>query len=180
MKKTALLLAVFVFCAAMAFAAGPINGEWSGENDSGDGGTSTITMTQVTMDGMPAYRFVGKVTQTGYEWSYLNAQLVPDADSKKAMSSARAVSFKVRGNGEKYWFCIGTTDVKDWGYHRYSFQTTAGETTTVRVPINLMRQPDWALAKRLQLVNTDYIQWNNFTSGAPSDFELTIWDVKFE
>lgn len=175
------MLAVFVFCAAMAFAQGTaIAGEWSSQDDTGDGGISTIAMSQVTVDGQAANRFVGQVKMGGYQWAYLNAIFTPNADGKRAMGSARAISFNVRGNGEKYWFSIATTDVKDWAYHRYSFETKVNETVRVRVPINLMRQPDWGLSRRLQLANTEEFRWTSFVSGAESAYDLTIWDLRYE
>jgi len=181
MKKMTLMLAVFVFCAAMAFAQGTVNGEWELSDDTNEGGVSTSTMTQVTVDGQTAHRVVGNVKLGGaVQWPYIVLQLIPDAAGKSAMSRTRAITFKARGNGLKYWFSVATSDVKDWGFHRYSFETKAGETVEVRVPTNLIRQPDWALNRRLQLANTEYFQWSAFDTAGESAFDLTVWDVRFE
>jgi len=180
MKKTVLMLAVFVFCAAMAFAQGtPITGEWSALADDDEGGASTLTMTQTTVDGQTAYRFQGNVKGGGaVEWPWASAILEPDEASIKAFSSTRAMTFKVRGDGQKYWFVIAISDVKDYAYHRYSIQTKVGETVSVRVPINQMRQPDWGLMRRMQLANTQEIRWDAFN--IPGAFDLTVWDIRFE
>ncbi|MDR1838475.1 MAG: CIA30 family protein [Treponema sp.] len=185
MKKMTLMLAAFVFCAAMAFAQGgggtPLNGEWELSDDSNEGGISTSTMTQVTVDGQSARRVVGNVKFGGaVQWPYISLQFLPDADGKRAMSRSRAITFKARGNGLKYWIYVATSDVKDWGFHRYSFETKVGETVEVRVPTNQLRQPDWALRKSLNLANTEYFQWGAFDTTAESAYDLTIWDVRFE
>jgi len=179
-KRWILMLAGLVLCAAMAFAQGtPLTGEWEGIDDRSENGLSELTMTQVTVDGMVGYRFHGTVKSGGaVQWPYIAAQFTPGGASMTGARSSRAILFKVRGNGEKYWFSIATSDVKDWAFHRYSFQTS-GDITQIRVPINLMRQPDWGLSKRLQLANTEYFQWANFDS-VDSVVDFTIFDLRYE
>jgi hypothetical protein len=141
-------------------------------------------MTQTTVDGQAAYRFQGNVRTGGaVEWPYASALIEPDAATVTGMSKIPrngAITFKVRGDGQKYWFVVATSDVKDYGYHRYSFQTTAGQTTTVRVPANQLRQPDWALRKTLNFANTVEVRWDSFSVQQNLPFDLTIWDVRFE
>jgi len=176
-KRWLLMLAGFVFCAGMAFAQGTLlAGEWATQDDVDDGGSSAITMTEVTVEGQPARRFTGTVTNKT-QWPYVIAEIAPDAASKTALVNATSFSFKIRGNGKGWHFRIATSDVKDWSYHRCGFDIKAGETTTVTVPVRNIRQPDWGIPKRLNLRNVDLI---DFFCETPGTFDVTIWDIRFQ
>jgi len=138
-------------------------------------------MAQTTVDGQTAYRFTGNVrTGGGVEWPYASAIIEPDAATITAMSKASRITFKVRGDGQKYWFVVAIKDVTDYGYHRYSVQTKAGETVSVSVPVSQLRQPDWALRKRMNLANVAEVRWDSFLVQQNGPFDLTVWDVRFE
>jgi len=189
MKKH-IAFAVFIGIAALAFAgggkdaggsatAGTATWEWKVNGDEDNGGTSTITMAEGTEEGMPAYSFTGNITNK-YEYGFVNVKLYPDTDTLEVLKTCSGFSFRVIGDGDRYAVKIVTSDVKDYAYYEYVFDTVKGQPITVVVPLNYLMQPSWGKTIGSK-VNTDLAQFVEFQTtrnGSPGPFELKLWNFK--
>jgi len=186
MKKfTAVLLVLFV--AASVFAGGKSDGaasgssfEWLVNGDQGNGGTSTITMTEGTEEGVPAYTFKGNITNK-YEYGFVNVQLIPDPATLEQLKKAKAISFRVIGDGEPYAVKITTSDVKDYAYFEYRFDTTEGKPLTIIVPVDHLMQPSWGKPIGNGIINLDnaqFVEYQTTRNGSPGPYEFKLWDFR--
>jgi hypothetical protein len=189
MKKTLLLvLAGMLFCAGIAFSQGiPVVGQWDAYNDNGppDNGSSTITMTQVTMEGQPAYRFTGNVT-TKFQYGFTGWMITPNAATLTALRAMRptsTLSFKVQGDGQRYTVKLRSSRVRDYANHEFHFNTTAGQTQTVTVQVRQFMQPAWgASVGPLAPATIDDVSfqthevWRKVGEAVP--YDITVWDLR--
>jgi hypothetical protein len=189
MKKAK--MAALVFCAALAaFAFSCASGgkvakstdsvfEWGVATDSGNGGTSTITMTEGTAEGLPAYSFAGNITNA-YEYGFVNVQLRPDDATLEQLKNAKAISFRVQGDGDALAVKITTKDVKDYAYYEYRFETTDGVPQTIIVPIEFFMQPSWGkpVGSMINLAEADFVEYQTTRNGSPGPFTFKLWDFR--
>jgi len=192
MKKTkmvgcaafaALLGVAFVACAgAPERRVGELvpvlaTGEWLPVTDAEDGGSSTNEMTEVEIDGAPAWHFAGEVT-TSFQWGFAVMQFDPDEATLANLAEVETISFMVMGDGQRYTIRLHAGNVTDHGHFEFAFDTVAGEATRVTVPLGFFMQPPWATSVgrlRRDLLTT--ISWQTHESWRPGTFELTLWDV---
>jgi len=173
---------------ALAFSCGSTGGgggggssgggwEWRTDTDKGNGGTSTITMSDETLEGLPGHVFKGTITKK-YEYGFVNVQLYPDDAMMGRLKQAKAISFRVIGNGETMAVKITTSDVKDYAYFEYQFETVAGQPKTVIVPIEYLMQPSWGkmIATSVNLDKAQFIEYQYQGPAAPYEFKL--WDFR--
>jgi hypothetical protein len=169
-------LALVLSCASGAPAGGG-SWEWRVDTDKGNGGTSTINMSDETMDGLPGHAFQGNITKK-YEYGYVNVQLTPDDAMLDQLKKAKAISFRVVGNGEPLSVKITTSDVKDYAYFEYSFETVDGKPQTVIVPVEYFMQPSWGkvVGNTVNLANSQFIEYQFQGPAGPYAFKL--WDFR--
>jgi hypothetical protein len=181
MKKTLLLILIsMVLCAGVAFSQGvPVVGEWIVGTDIENSGDSTITMTQTTRDGMPAYRFTGNVT-TKYQYGFVQWEIQPNADSLAALRTGKGVSFKILGDGKRYTIKVRMpfSRITDYAYHEFNFNTRAGEVMTIEVPMRMFMQPSWGKAVTMNQRSLETISWQTHEAWRPGTFDVTVWDVR--
>ena len=184
MKKiTAVLLVLFVavsvFAGGKSDSAAASSWEWRVDTDKGNGGTSTITMTPGTEEGVPAYTFKGNITNK-YEYGFVNVQLMPDDATLAQLKKAKAISFRVLGDGEPYAVKITTSDVKDYAYFEYRFDTVEGKPLTIIVPVEHFMQPSWgkSVGAMVNLNNAQFIEYQTTRNGAPGPYEFKLWDFR--
>jgi len=183
-----------VLCAAfiaLAFSCGSTGGGgggggssssgtwvWRVEADESSGGSSTITMKEETQEGLPAYSFTGAITHK-YEYGYVDVKVTPDDATMATLKKAKAISFRFMGNGEKAKVKITTSDVKDYAYFLYEFDTVDGKAQTVIVPIEHLMQPSWGKAVGNGIINLDLAQWVEFEYQGPvGPYAFKIWDLR--
>jgi len=156
----------------------PIVGDWFVSDDSGNGGTSTITMTEIEEGGMPAWHFAGEITES-FEWGFVQFGFELDDSMREIFTSVEAISFMVRGDGQRYELLLPSTIVRDYGDFAVSFDTVAGEATRLTFPLRLFFQPGWAMpVGRLRSETVTALLWASNYSIRPGAFELEIWDVR--
>jgi hypothetical protein len=183
----ALLGAAFVACGTAAPAtpaeyltAASATGEWFAMDDQGppDYGSSTIEMTETEVGGMAAHHFAGEVT-TQFQWGFAGFGLEPDDETMELLKTAEAISFMIRGDGQRYSIQFQTSNVRDHGYFWFIFDTTAGSDVRVTIPMRHFMQPAWSVpVGRLNQELVTGLQWQTHESWRPGSFELTIWDVR--
>jgi hypothetical protein len=172
------LLALVFSCASSAPAGGG-SWEWAVNGDADNGGSSTITMAEETQEGLPAYSFKGNITNK-YEYGFVNVKLRPDEATLEQLKKAKAISFRVLGDGDKYSVKIPTSDVKDYAYFEYIFDTVEGQPKTIIVPIEYFMQPSWgkAVGASVNLANAEFIEYQTTRNGSPGPFEFKLWDFR--
>lgn len=180
----ALVGAAFVSCAGaparadMDVVAVAPTGEWMTFNDEGDGGTSFVELTDVEVDGMEAFHLAGELTES-FQWGFAGWGIEADAEGLENLRNATALSFMVRGDGQRYSVQMLTTDVTDYGFFAVNFDTVEGQDTRITVPFTHFMQPGWARSVgRLRMDRAINFQWQTHESIRPGAFELTIWDVR--
>jgi hypothetical protein len=188
------LCAMFFACASSGGGGGGAAASGSGEpvpgvfkfepnDDSNDKGTSTIVMTEATetIDGVSVktYRFKGEVTNK-IQYGVVDATLTPDDSTLELLKTAKAISFKILGDGRPYNVEAPISTVTDWGFHRYKIETKAGEVTDVYIEMRMFMQPAWASIVRFNQARlTKFrIQSFNAAEGGMGPFEFKVWDVK--
>jgi hypothetical protein len=163
-----------------------INGwTWETENDSGNGGKSTITMKKGTGNDTGKLIFKGKVVKAAGDgvYGYANFSAVPDSANLTALKSADAVSFKCIGSGYAY-IEVRTSDITDNAYFRFPIEFTGTEQTVI-IPYSYLKQPIWtsnpAAFKKDQItginfmVSTDFITNDTAFNGT---FEIKIVNIQ--
>jgi len=180
-----LLVGAFAACGtgAPARADGDIvnvglTGDWFTYDDQEEGGTSHIVMTEVEIDGMLAFHLVGELTEVA-QWGYAGFGLDPDEATFENLRNTEAISFMVRGDGQRYALEFQTSAVRDYGHFWVIFDAPA-EATRVSIPMRNFMQPGWAVPiGRLNQSLVTGIQWApHGDSVRPGEFELTLWDIR--
>jgi hypothetical protein len=174
------LLAALVFsCASGGAAAGTGTWEWAVNGDQDSGGKSTITMTEGTAEGLPAYTFAGNITND-YEYGFVNVKLYPDDATLEQLKKAKAISFRIQGDGDAYAVKITTSDVKDYAYYEYRFETTDGVPKTIVVPVEFLMQPSWGkpVGSMINLENAQFVEYQTTRNGAPGPYTFKLWDFR--
>jgi len=173
------LVALVYSCASGAAPANSASWDWVVNGDKDNGGTSTINMTEETQEGLPAYSFTGNITNK-YEYGFVNVKLYPDPATLELLKKAKAISFRILGDGDSYAVKITTSDVKDYAYFEKSFETVDGQPMTIVVPVEHLMQPSWGKSVGL-MVNlnlAEFIEFQTTRNGAPGPFAFKLWDVR--
>jgi len=174
------LLALVLSCGSSAPAAGGggASWEWTVNGDKDNGGTSTITMADETLEGLPGHAFKGNITKK-YEYGFVNVKLNPNDAMLAQLKKAKAISFRFLGNGEKFAVKINTSDVKDYAYFEYQFDTLDGQPQTVIVPVEHLMQPSWGKVVGNGIINLNNAQIVEFQWQGPAGaYAFKIWDFK--
>ena len=161
------------------------SGKWTYEEsaDAGDGGTSTITKTEIeeVIDGVPVktYKFKGTVTSK-YVYGLAQVTMTPDEETLALLKTASAISFKLTGDGRPYVIEAPLSTVKDWGFHRYTIKTVPGETQEYKIDMRFFMQPAWATIVKFnkERLTSIRIQTVNAAEGGAGPYEFKIWDMK--
>jgi len=190
MKKTK--MASFVLCIALMTLVGSfawaklttyeskdLKWNWTASGDQANGGTSTAAIIEGQESKMSAWTFKGNLT-VGWEYCAAYAIVTPDAATLEKLKTSTGISFKVRGDGDRYKISMQTSDVKDGGYFEYYFETVKGADIIVVVPIGFFMKPSWTQAgpSKLNMNNVTSVGFETGRPGTPGPFEIKIWDVK--
>jgi len=195
MKKTTVILlvlfgalcAIALSCASTGGAKGgdapqgvPALGTWYtyDDHEPPNNGTSTCTMTETSEDGMTAYHFAWEVTSK-FIYGFAGFGYTPDDDAKeKLKTTVNGITFKVKGDGQRYAVKYMTDDIADYSYYEYVFGTDKDKTVTIDVPMKYFMQPSWGIYKKLNRDRFFEIQWQTTNNGKPGTGELTVWDLQ--
>jgi hypothetical protein len=201
LKKLCLLAIFVMFCAVILSCASSGSGnpksmsglgsgvlavgEWFGYNDENDKGDSTVSLTeaQEVIDGqtVTTYTVKGNVTKK-FQYGFAGWGLTPDEATLELLKTAKALSFTIVGDGKRYSIKFKTSDVKDYAYHEYSFNTEAGVAETFEVPMGFFIQPSWTGSPvRLKPENVLGVEWQTHESwrkDANNPFEIKTWGFK--
>jgi hypothetical protein len=157
-----------------ALVAIPLVGVWEWEDDAGDGGSSTIDMTEVQMGGATAWRFHGEIGD-GTQYGYAGMELVLDEVMMANLMVMSSISFMAQGEGRRHTVRLHDTNVTDWAWHGFPFDTTANEPQLVTIPVRMFMQPSWGRPVRFDQNRVSGLSWQVELPLGP--FDLTIWDI---
>jgi hypothetical protein len=159
------------------------NWTWSPEEDAEDTSTCFMVIAEEVIGGqtVTTYAFSGTVTEDKQyglgQWSITPA----DEETLEKLRTAKAISFKIIGDGKRYQVEIPITTVRDWGFHVRNISTEpAGEVTEQNLQIRSFSQPGWAQLVRFNqsLVTRINIKTRNNVEGGLGDYAVKIWDLK--
>jgi len=170
---------------AAATPGAVISGNWTykEKNDSVDGGSSTIaqTVAEETIDGVKftTYKFKGVVTNKT-QYGLAEVGITPDDETLAFFKNAKAISFKILGDGRPYIVEAPISTVQDWGFHRYKIETEPGKVMEFKIEMRMFMQPSWANAVKFnqQRLTMLRLQTVNAAEGGVGPFEFKIWDLK--
>jgi hypothetical protein len=154
---------------------------WYVYNDSIDGGTSTVYMTQGSGNDSKKLTFFGDVRKIqGEPWGYAGWGADPDSTNLTALKNANSFSFKCTGTGKKYWVQVLTSDVTDFDYHYKEFTASPGE-NTITVNYSDLAQQGFGVNKSFNKNNIIKIEFQarpeaNVTG--EGSFSVTMWDLR--
>jgi len=157
-------------------------GEWRAYNDADDGGDSVsqLVMAKEEIDGetVDTYTVTGNVT-TKFQYGYAGWAIDPDPETLERFKKATQFSFKILGDGKKYSLKYKISNIKDFAYHEYTFDTEEGVVSTIEVPIKFFMQPSWTNTPvRLRLENVIGVEFQTHESWRPATFHIKMWDFK--
>jgi hypothetical protein len=186
-KMTSLILCGLLMMLVVSFAWAKVTVHesktlkwgWAGRGDQGNGGNSTVNVTEGQQDKMPAWTIKGNLG-TGWEYCAAYITATPDANTLEILKKASGIAFKVLGDGDRYKIKMVTSDVKDSGYFEYFFETVKGAAITVVVPTTFFLKPSWTQSGpgKLNINNVTDIEFETGRPGTPGAFELKIWDIR--
>jgi len=165
------------------FVAVQLSGDWFEFHD--DYGGTTITRTEVEIDGMIGFHVTGTVGDGGQWGGYAGFGLGPDERTLELLRSAEAITFMIRGDGQRYFLEVSSDAVRDWGHFSHVFETVSGDAVRVTAPIRTFFQPAWATQiGRLRMETVTGMGFGAHESWRPepgsgmvAPFEFTIWDI---
>jgi hypothetical protein len=173
------LLALVFSCATSGGKVVAYDGiwDWQTDNDASNGGTSTITMTEGKEEGVTAYSFAGTITNE-YQYGDVYVKVYPGGDTLDILKTFTAISFKIKGDGDSYMIKVPTSNIKDYAYYQYSFDTVEGETKMIIVPVEYLMQASWGKSEIFDQSLAEWIEFQTTRSGAPGPYEFKLWDLK--
>ena len=181
------LCAVILSCAGLGGSGGPAvlaTGEWMTYTDQGsDGGSSTANMViaEEEIDGVTVttYTVSGNVT-TQFEYGFAGWGIDADEETMERYKTARALSFKIIGDGNRYSIKFKISSVRDYCYHEYTFETVANQAITVEVPMMFFMQPSWGTNVRFNPALVTGVEWQTHESSRThpnnNPFRVKMWD----
>jgi len=149
-------------------------------NDASDGGTSTIAIEEIEIDGMVAYRITGNVT-TSFQWGFVGWQFTPDEATLELLKTARAISFRHRGDGQRQTVKFRLSTIRDYAHYEFHFAGEPGEAEQTQVtirPMRMFQQPSWGTPARFNQDRVEDVSFQSHESWRPGSFEITIWDLR--
>jgi hypothetical protein len=174
------LMLVFFIVTFTVSAQTPFVGNIAVEDDKDEGGVSTITMTQATetIDGkqVTTYTFRGENKLEKYPYAYVNINFEPDAATLKALQTGGGIQFKATGDGTPWSFMINQGNVRDYCYHRTTFNVGAAA-TTISKKLTDFRQPSWGVRVLFNAARLTGFQIAKDDEQL-GPFQIKIWDVE--
>jgi len=191
LKKVSLFVFGIAFCIAILSCAGmgggskaPVlaTGEWMVYNDrASDGGSSISTLVEAeeVIDGetVTTYSVSGNVT-TQFVYGFAGWGIDADEETLERFKTAKALSFKILGDGKRYTIKYKIETVTDYCYHEYTFETEAGKVLTIEVPMMFFMQPSWGTSVRFNPALVTGVEWQTHESWRPGSFQIKMWDFK--
>ena len=162
--------------AKWVFVIEGLSGVWKIEtyaDKEDDKGNSTIEITVVEVEkGITAcYAF-------GYMDSFTGFKAIPDEETLKLLKTATSFSFKVRGDGGRYYIKILTSDITDNKYYQTEFETIKNKDTTIEVDVSSLKQPIWGSGNP-HVFNQNRAWALECQPTGKGIFALKIWDIQF-
>jgi len=159
-------------------------GEWMVYNDiESDKGSSTakIVSAEEVIDGkkVMVHHVTGNVT-TQYKYGFAGWGLNADEATMNLYKTAKSLSFWILGDGQRYTIKFKTSNITDYGYFEYAFNTEKGVPMLVEVPMKYFMQPSWATAAMMKQALVTGVEWQTHEvwrkDPKVNPFDIKIWD----
>jgi len=157
------------------------NWTYSVQDDTIEGGTSSITMTRGTGADSNKLTFSGKKTN-GIDgvWGWVHIGVDPNETELARLRTASSISFKVKGDGTQFSFILLQSDITDWSNYRALVSPTSSE-TTVTINIDDLIPASWGLTSQGKIPfdqSKVYAILFERDWGEEKTFNITISDLK--
>jgi len=159
-------------------------GEWMVYNDvESDKGSSSVNLVskKEVIDGKETvvHHVTGNVT-TKFKYGFAGWGLNADEATMNLYKTAKKFSFWILGDGQRYTIKFKTSNVTDYAYFEYSFDTVKGEPLFVEVPIKYFIQPSWGTSTILKTSLATGVEWQTHEvwrkDPNKNPFEVKMWD----
>jgi len=159
-------------------------GEWMVYNDvESDKGSSTVNIVSAeeVIGGkkVMVHHVTGNVT-TKFQYGFAGWGLNADEKTLNLLKTAKAVSFWILGDGQRYTIKYKTSNIKDYAYYEFSFNTEKGEALYVEVPMKFFMQPSWGASARMNQALVTGVEWQTHESWRKTPdknpFDIKTWD----
>jgi len=159
-------------------------GEWMVYNDQeSDHGSSTVSLksAEETIDGkkVMVHHVTGNVT-TKFKYGFAGWGLNADEATTNLYKTAKKFSFWILGDGQRYTIKFKTSNVTDYAYFEYSFNTEKGAPMFVEVPVKYFMQPSWGTPTIMKQSLVTGIEWQTHevwrTDPNKNPFDIKMWD----
>jgi hypothetical protein len=198
-SKKLCLLALFVMLCAVILSCGSsggaaktdsglgtptlATGEWMVYNDENDNGSSTsnIVSAEEVIGGktVMVHHITGNVT-TKFQYGFAGWGLNQDDATLELYKTAKAVSFWILGDGQRYTIKFKTSNIRDYAYFEFSFNTEKDEPIYVEVPVKFFMQPSWGEPARMNQALVTGVEWQTHESWRKdanrNPFDIKTWD----
>lgn len=183
------IFAVVLTCASAGGGGGdplpvPATGEWMTYDDQGSDGGSSVCNLEVTEEEIggrmvKVYNVSGNVT-TQFEYGFAGWGLDADEATLESYKNARAISFMIIGDGNKYSCKFKISTVEDYCYHEFAFDTIPGVPLYVEIPMKFFMQPPWGTTLKFDPTLATGIEWQTHetwrTDPKNNPFSVKMWD----
>jgi len=158
-------------------------GEWFVYTDENDKGSSTVNLVSAeeTINGnkVIVHHVTGNVT-TKFQYGFAGWGLNADDKTLELFKTAKSFSFWILGDGQRYTIKFKTSNIKDYAYYEYTFNTQKGEPLLIEVPIKFFMQPSWGSPVRMNQSLVTGVEWQTHESWrkTPNNnpFDIKTWD----
>ena len=163
-----------------------VTGDWNTYDDSeSDGGSSfaNFELVEEEINGVTyeVIHVTGGVTSQ-FQYGFAGWGIDADEESMELYRTARAFSFWILGDGRRYTIKLKTSNVTDYCYFEYTFNTEEGVAQYVEVPANFFQQPAWGMTVRRAFDLITGIEWQTHESWRVRDqetpFEIKMWNFR--
>jgi len=160
-------------------------GEWMVYNDENDKGDSSaeLAILEEERNGekVTVYHVKGNVT-TKFQYGFAGWGINSDEETLERLKTCKAVSFWIEGDGQTYSIKFKTSNITDYGYFEYRFNTEKGVPLLIEVPVGFFMQPSWAATARRNLGLCTGVEWQTHESWRRdprvNPFEIKTWGFK--
>ncbi len=132
-----------------------LGGTWSAQNDAGDGGNSTASVSLITNSSV----YIHFTYSLGANYQYRYALVGDNYSPSKNFVASSGIKFKIRGSGKKCRVVVATTNISDYDSYGYVIESTPGAWTTYSLTWGEFSQEGWGASKPFDLSGVSSISF---------------------
>jgi hypothetical protein len=122
----------------------PLDIEWEATSDNGGKSSASVLVKNEIIEGYQrvVLEIDSNLASGKNPWLSIGFDKF-DNSTLQRLKGGSGIRFKALGDGKTWVIHIGTSDVKDYCWHGYRFNTKKDKVVTVEFPYSKLRQADW-------------------------------------